>query len=195
MSETIEPPAEPPPPAPLPQGTPPPPYLPPTCDCSDIPTFRGHFPEFADTTNYPDTMVQFFLDLGGVMCRATRWCELRQLGCELVCAHFLALRQYALLKSMPQGITGVSIATAVPGLNTGIPQSKSVSKVSVSMNLDLTKMEGAGPWNLTVYGQQYYWWLQIIGAPPTEMLAVGYGIGMEGMVNTWARGVMWAMGS
>jgi len=182
--------------APVPQDTPPPPYQPPVCDCSDPATFRSHFPEFADTTVYPDTQVQWYLNLGGAMARQSRWCDLRQMGCELVCAHFLALRHYALLKTIPSGmVDGVSIPTSVPGLASGLMQSKSVSKVSVSYNVDVTAIEGAGPWNYTVYGQQYYWWLNIIGAPGFETLALGYGYGLEGTIHTWAVGVMGAWGS
>jgi len=160
----------------------------PVCDCSDPSIFRSHFPEFGDSVTYPDSQVQFFLNLGGAMCRPGRWCDLRQFGTELVCAHFLALHQLA-----THG--GAGGGAGVPGTGMGVVQSKSVSKVSVSYDQGITSVEGAGPWNYTAYGRQYAWWWQVIGAPGFETLALGMDGMTEGIVHTWARGVMLAWGS
>ena len=167
--------------------TPPPPYIPPTT-ISDPATFRSHFPPFANTATYPDASVQFFLNLGAVLC-GPRWCELRQAGVELVCAHFLALQQYNAQRSAG------GVGAAVPGMGTGLLQSKSVSKVSVGYNLDVTAIEGGGPWNYTMYGQQYLWFLDFVGMGAFEMLSIGVDETLVGLVSTWARGVQLAWGS
>lgn len=160
----------------------------PTSTITNPATFRAHFPEFADTSRYPDSQVQFWLDIGSVMCSAWVWGNAQQQGAELVCAHFLALGQLAR--------QGASAVGGVPGLARGIMNSKSVSKVSVGYDVGVTAMEGAGPWNYTIYGQQYYWLVLLAGTGGFEVLGVvNPPMSMVGLVNTWARGVMLAWGS
>lgn len=153
----------------------------PTSLVSNPPTFRAHFPAFADLSLYPDATVQMFLDVGAVMCSPTVWCNFQQLGSELICAHFLALQQL----SMQGGNTG-----GVPGLSRGLMNSKSVSKVSVGYDVGITAMEGGGPWNYTIYGEQYLWFVQLVGTGGYETLGVFANDSLVGVVNTWARGVM-----
>lgn len=157
----------------------------PTSTCTNPETFRSHFPEFADTTKYPDTQVQFWLDIGSVMCNPVVWGSMQQQGAELICAHFLALGQLA-----AQG----GNAGGVPGIASGLVNSKSVSKVSVGRDVGITANEGAGPWNYTLYGQQYYWLMRMAGTMVVEMLGFS-SPAMVGIVNTWARGVMLSWGS
>jgi hypothetical protein len=162
-----------------------PPFGLPNAQLSNPVTFRSHFPAFADPTLYPDPQVQVFLNLGEQMCSAWVWGQFQAIGEELVCAHFLAMMAYAM-----GGAGLVPGVGAVPGLARGIQTSKSVSKVSVGYNPQLTAVDGAGPWNLTVYGQMFAWWWRIVGAPPHEMLEFGLNDELNGMVWTWARGVM-----
>jgi hypothetical protein len=171
---------------PMPAGTPPVPSGIPTSTVTDPPTFRLHFPAFADTTRYPDPTVQFFIDMATVMCSPGVWCNLQQMGVELMTAHFLAMQQYAM-----QGGTGPGM---VPGMASGVRTSKSVSKVSVGYDASVTAMEGWGPWNYTIYGQQYAWYAQLVGTGGFEMLGFGNEL-MAGLVWTWARGVMMTWGS
>lgn len=157
-----------------------PPYGMPPCDCSNPDTFRSHYPEFGTTATYPDPQVQAMLNVGGVMCSWQIWRDLRPYGVELIAAHLLALSRYAQLG----GTAGV------PGLARGIMNSKSVSKVSVGYDVGSTAIEGAGPWNLTIYGQQYAFYWRIVGAAPFEALAIGWQAEVAGIVMTWQRGVM-----
>jgi hypothetical protein len=173
-------------PGPMPAGTPPIPSGIPTSDVTDPPTFRLHFTAFADVTKFPDAQVQFFIDMATVMCSPGVWCQLRQMGVELLTAHFLTMQQW-----MMQGAAG----GAVPGMSTGIASSKSVSKVSVSYDQTMGSMEGWGPFNYTVYGRQYAWYAQLAGTGGYETLAVANSDAMVGLVWTYARGVMLAMGS
>jgi hypothetical protein len=157
----------------------------PTSTVTDPATFRAHFPPFASTVTYPDQTVQFFIDTSSIMCDPRVWCQLQQMGVELMTAHFLAMQQY----SMQGGSAG-----GVPGMATGLVTSKSVSKVSVGRDQGSTAMEGWGPWNYTIYGQQYAWYAQLAGTGGYETLALSNDA-MAGVVWTWARGVMQTWGS
>ena len=158
----------------------------PTSTVTNPATFRAHFPAFADTSKYPDVQVQFQIDVCTVMCDPRVWQQLQQMGVELMTAHFLAMQQY-----MAQG----GVAGGVPGMATGLRSSKSVSKVSVGYDQGLTGMEGWGPWNYTVYGQQYAWYAQLAGTGGYETLALSNSDALVGTVWTWARGVMMTWGS
>ena len=156
----------------------------PTSVVSDPPTFRAHFPEFADTTIYPDSATQMWIDSGSVLCPPMRWGRHHQMGVELFTAHMLALQRYSTVRTLG-GAPG-----AVPGLSTGLLNNKSVSKVSVGYDLGTTAYEGAGPWNYTIYGQQFWWWMHLMGIGGYETLAVGLAETLTGTVLTWSRGVM-----
>jgi hypothetical protein len=147
---------------------------------SNPPTFRSHFTPFASAAQYPDPAVQMFLDVGASMCSPQLWCQYQQLGSELVCAHFLAMQQFS-----AQGGQG----GGVPGLNRGLVNSKSVSKVSVGYDVGETSIEGGGPWNYTLYGTQFLWWAQLVGTGGYETLSLATP-GIDGIVMTWARGVL-----
>lgn len=155
----------------------------PTSTYTDVPTFRTNFPAFADTTVYPDARVQFFIDTGSVMFNPYKWGYYLPMAVELFTAHMLALGQYAAVRAAGNP------AGAVPGLSSGLMTNKSVSKVSVGYDVTTTAIEGAGPWNYTIFGQQLMWWMQLIGTGGYETLAMSTG-GLPGMIVGWATGVM-----
>jgi hypothetical protein len=168
----------------LPAGTPAPPVIP-TSTISDPPTFRSHFPEFGDTTKYPDSQVQFYLDMSSAALDPLVWVTLIQPGVELMTAHMLALSAYAMQGS----------GNGVPGLAKGLMTNKSVSKVSVGYDVNVTAMEGAGPWNYTMYGQRFYWLMRMVGIGGYEVLGDNVPDTLSGLVLTWSRGVMMRWGS
>ena len=170
----------------LPPGTPPAPMGIPTSTVTTPAIFRSHFPEFGDETIYPDPQVQFNIDAATLMCDPRVWCQLQQMGVELLTAHMLTLSRYAM--------AGGSGGAGVPGMSTGVVTSKSVSKVSVGRDQGLTGMEGWGPFNYTIYGQRYAWYAQLAGTGGFEVLALSTP-GLAGTVWTWAQGVMMAWGS
>jgi hypothetical protein len=135
----------------------------PTSTVSDPPTFRSHFPEFADAETYPDTQVQFDLDIASASLSACRWGNMLQAGVELMTAHMLALSRYAQVGAAGGG---------VPGMASGLVTSKSVSKVSVSRDVNVTAIEGGGPWNYTIYGQRFWWMARLVGIGGYETLAI-----------------------
>jgi hypothetical protein len=163
---------------PIPTGVPTSPYV-------TIAQFRTDHPEFADTTLYPDVVVQGLLDVGSVLVRPERWRSLTPFGVELFACHMLAMQRWAM-----QGGQG-----AVPGIAKGLMSSKSVSKVSVGYDFSKTAMDGWGPFNLTLYGQQFAFYAELFGTGGYEVLADTYSYSLAGVVWTWASGVMTQWGS
>jgi hypothetical protein len=146
--------------------------------------FRKDFPLFADDTVYNDHTVQFWLDIAGIGVLPRFWCQFTVLGQELYAAHFLALQQYNMLRSMG------GTAASVPGMPMGLMTSKSVGKVSVGYDYSSSSMEGWGPWNLTMWGQQYAFYAQMVGTGGYETLGVGVEASLVGRVMSWSHGVM-----
>lgn len=149
--------------------------------------FRTDFPEFT-AANFPDATVQRWLDVGGAMVRPERWQDMSPLGSELICAHMLTL--FTMTGPGAAGGGGQG-----GGLASGIVNSKSVSKVSIGYDTSSTAMEGAGPWNYTKYGEQFYWLMLMAGTGGYETLAVGFQSDLVGVVWTWQMGVQWNLGS
>jgi hypothetical protein len=165
-----------------------PPYQPQTNPYVTVGQFRTDFPAFGDTVKFPDAQIQRFLDVSGCMINACRWGCLSTMGMELITAHFLTMQSYFLYRS--QGMPFPA------GMAMGIPTSKSVSKVSVGSDIASFMMEGWGPWNYTIYGQQYAYWAMLVGTGGYEVLMdTTPGVDLSGTVNTWARGVFLAWGS
>ena len=52
---------------------------------------RSDFPEFANTTTYPDSLVNMWLTVANSLVNSSRWMELTNIGIELVTCHHLAM--------------------------------------------------------------------------------------------------------
>ena len=111
-------------------------------------TFRTNFPEFANTTTFPDAMVNFWLGLAAKMHDPDRWGDSLDYGVCLFVAHNVAL----------QSKNAKAAASGSVGGSSGVLASKSVDKVSVSYDTGSATVAGGGAWNLTTYGVQ---WLQL----------------------------------
>ena len=122
--------------------------------------FRDHFPEFADMTKYPDAQVNYWLGFAKLMLRPQRWGEALNYGLELFAAHNLALWRQDMNAANKGG---------VPGLSTGAQSSKAVDKVSVSYDQNVGLVEGAGHWNLTIYGKQFIQMARMMGAGDIQL--------------------------
>jgi hypothetical protein len=116
---------------------------------------RLDFPEFSDTTKYPDSLVQMWLTVAQSLVNASRWMELTNIGIELVTAHHLVLSARDEMASASGG---------VPGTMTGPQASKAVDKVSVSYDTGAASLEDGGFWNLTSYGVRYLTLARMMGA-------------------------------
>jgi hypothetical protein len=118
--------------------------------------FRSDFPEFTDTTLYPDSLVTAWLTVATtLLSNASRWGTLLTTGQELVTAH------YIVLQARDQAAAS---AGGTPGTPSGLQASKSVGDVSVNYDYSRTTYEGAAFWNLTSYGQRYYAMARMMGA-------------------------------
>ena len=124
--------------------------------------FRAMFPAFADTTKFPDLMVQTWLDMGWTMTNDC-WGSKRPLGQGLWTGH-------ELYKFGPGGLTSVPPgAQYIANGLTGATNSKSVGPVSVGYDTTLTKIERAGPYNASIYGQQYFQMAMQYGTGPIQV--------------------------
>ncbi|AOJ93322.1 hypothetical protein WK22_10595 [Burkholderia multivorans] len=121
----------------------------------DVSQFRQSFPEFNDTTTYPDSLVQFWMTVAVSLVNAERWGELTDLGIALVTAHHLALA----VKDQKMAAVG-----GVPGQVTGPQSSKAVDKVSASYDTAAVAIKDGGFWNATMYGVRYLSLAMMMGA-------------------------------
>jgi hypothetical protein len=101
------------------------------------------FPEFGDATKYPVPRIQLYLTLAAQRVDQYAWGDSYDLGIALFTAHYLATMASA------GGGTGA-------GTVTGEMSSKKVGDVQVSYASTSNRDEGAGWWNSTIYGRQ--WW-------------------------------------
>lgn len=123
-------------------------------------SFRTDYPEFADTTAYPDSGVTYWLTVAGLLLNTLRWQDMLDVATELFVAHNLALERQA-QKSAASG--------AVPGLSTGPVSSKTVGPVTQAYDTTAGIEEGAGHWNLTVYGTRFIGLVKMFGAGPIQV--------------------------
>ncbi|KWA35744.1 hypothetical protein WT41_01450 [Burkholderia territorii] len=121
----------------------------------DVSQFRQSFPEFKDTTTYPDSLVQFWMTVAVSLVNADRWGDLTDLGIALVTAHHLALA----VKDQKMAAVG-----GVPGQVNGPQSSKAVDKVSASYDTAAVAIKDGGFWNATMYGVRYLSLAMMMGA-------------------------------
>lgn len=120
----------------------------------DAAQFRSDFPEFTDTSKYPDSAVNLWLSLGEKTLAPDRWCDYLDLGLELFIAHNLAIA------------AGNQLAATVggtPGQVKGPLTSKSVDKVSAGYDTGAVALQDGGFFNLTTYGIQYLQLARMVG--------------------------------
>lgn len=121
----------------------------------DVPTFRAQFTEFADATAYPDAQVTFWLGIAANRVDPCAWGALADLGTSLFTAHNLVL---AARRAKTSNVGGL------PGQTQGVQTAKSVDKVSASYDASSTTIDGAGNWNATDYGVQFWQYAEMMGA-------------------------------
>jgi hypothetical protein len=141
--------------------------------------FRIDYPEFADITVYPDSAVTFSLTFAYSMLNAAVWGSQLDIAAELYAAHNLAIEKRAQLEAANG---------EVPGTTTGPINSKSVDKVSVGFDVGSAVNEGAGHWNLTIYGTRLYRLIRMFGVGPIFIgigaVPVGSGLAWPGPLTT-----------
>lgn len=123
--------------------------------------FREARPQFTEEL-FPDGRVDFYLKIAVKRLVPHRWDDLLEEGCYLYAAHYLTLEAEANKES--DGTGGLDAAA---GAITS--ESKAVGGVSISQGRTGTSIasmaaEGAGSYANTIYGQQYWDLVQVIGA-------------------------------
>ncbi|MBQ4775229.1 MULTISPECIES: DUF4054 domain-containing protein [Pectobacterium] len=124
--------------------------------------FRDDFPEFSNTTRYPDAAVNFYLGQADILLDQNMQGDQFVYLAELFTAHYTELRGRALAS-----------ATAGGGVNSsggGVLTSKSVDKVSASYDVSGIINPDAGFWNNTGYGREFFWWWSMYGAGGRQLL-------------------------
>lgn len=125
--------------------------------------FRKDFTAFADTEKYPNSSVDYWISIAGLMLNVDRWSTLLDHGAELFTAHNLVL----------EAQTNAAAANgAPPGVSQGPISNKSVDKVSVAYDTASAVELNAGHWNLTIYGTRFIRLARQIGAGPVQVGAV-----------------------
>lgn len=117
--------------------------------------FRADFPEFANTTTYPDAVINFQIGMGTLLLDAQRWGTVLNYGIELYVAHNLVLAA--------QAEEDVAVG-GTPGEMTGPTSAKAVDKVSVSYDTQAATLTDGGFWNLTRYGVLFLQLARMMGA-------------------------------
>jgi len=123
-------------------------------------SFRTDYPEFADDTAYPDSGVNYWIKVAGLLLNPCRWQDMLDVATELFVAHNLVLERQA-QKSAATG--------AAPGISTGPVSSKTVGPVTQAYDTTAGINTDAGHWNLTTFGTRFYQLMQMFGAGPIQV--------------------------
>lgn len=155
-----------------------------------VASFRASFPEFGNTTQFPDSIITYYLALSGILLNQRRWgigatvavsppTTMYDIGTELFVAHHIAVERAAMDTAANDGI---------PGVTKGPTASESVGPVSISYSPGDVIEPGAGHWNLTVYGLRFIKMARFQGAGPIQV-GVGCGPPYSGM--GWSGPLPW----
>lgn len=117
--------------------------------------FTAAFPEFSDPLAYPQASFTFWQGIAALRLPADRWAELLDHGSMLFIAHNMAVQRRNAKAAAKGGAVG-----AIEGPTTA----KSIDKLSKSQDASAVTLEGAGDWNSTTYGVQFWQLAQIVGA-------------------------------
>lgn len=122
----------------------------------DISVFRSNFPEFSNTTTYPDPQLTFWASIAETMLNQCKFGSVMWPNAVMLyVAHEITLAA--------QNVQAASVGGS-PGQSGGIANNKTVGAVSVGYDSQIQSEKDAGWWNRTTYGQQLWRWIQMFGA-------------------------------
>lgn len=116
--------------------------------------FRKDFTEFTDPVAYPNSDVEYYIRIAGLLLNTQRWSTMIDVGTELFVAHHCALER----KQRLEAKNGKP-----PGFKVGVMNSASVDKVSAGYDTQAVIEPGAGHWNMTVYGVRFRDLMNMVG--------------------------------
>lgn len=117
--------------------------------------FRVDFPQFTDVNKYPESTIQFRLNLADNLLSEALLDDMFPYLVELFVAHYITLQAKDVQSAAMGGGSGST---------NGAASSKSVDKVSVSYDNSATLNPDAGFWNFTRYGAEFYQLVTMFGA-------------------------------
>jgi Protein of unknown function (DUF4054) len=137
--------------------------------------FRQWFPEFTSVVDYPESSMQFWLNISDLpMINEQRLTKtpgpnngpsLYDLAQCMFVAHNIVLEKQALDAARTGG---------TPGGSVGPIASKSLGPGSITYDVNSVIYADAGFWNGTPYGLRYWWLVQMAGAGPVFVGAGTY---------------------
>jgi Protein of unknown function (DUF4054) len=124
---------------------------------------RLDFPEFGSTTTYPNSVLQFWLNLFYVRTAPVvrRWGDLLDTGAELYACHNAVMEARA-KRAADRG--------AIPGAMKGAVSAESAGPISQSYDTAGSSMDGWGNYNLTEYGVRFAEIANMVGAGPLTVI-------------------------
>jgi len=122
--------------------------------------FRTDFTEFANTTNFPDSVILFWAGLGIKLMNPKRWGEILYEGLELWVAHNVTLSAKDNASVNDGGL---------PGDSSGVISNQSAGGVNVSIDTAATLEAEGGNYNLTPYGTRLKRLIDIVGCGGTQL--------------------------
>lgn len=125
-----------------------------------IADFRSEFPEFGDTTSYPDAQLNFWASIAEAQVVQRVWCDMFTFGVKLYVAHEVTIATQNVRATANGGS---------PGQSGGIANSKAVGAVNVAYDFATQSEKDAGWWNRTTYGQQFYRLVRLFGAGAIQL--------------------------
>ena len=110
-------------------------------------SFLLAFNEFQNQSKYPEATVNFWISQACLEIDPCRFGTSQDLAVMLFVAHNITLSARNAAAANAGGIAGEA---------NGPIDSKSVGPVSIGYDTAAAALAGAGPWNLTSYGQRFY---------------------------------------
>lgn len=121
--------------------------------------FRANFPEFSSSPNYPDAMVNLWLQFAYTLLPAQRWRNLLDLGAQLYVAHQITMQGL----SVAEGGNG-----APPGMTVGPISAKTVGELTISYDTAMGANADDGPFASTRYGTAFLKLARQFGSGPIQ---------------------------
>lgn len=128
------------------------------CEIDSI-TFIQNFPEFSDLDVFPQGKIDFWLGVAKTVINQSRWGRLYDQGVQLLTAHYLSVDANGTLNK------------TIPGLTDGIDTGQTVDVESYTLEVNAMLLEGAGLFNKTSYGIQYWQFAKMRGIGPLSALS------------------------
>ena len=129
-----------------------------------IPDFLNAFPEFSNANAYPAGRITFWLGTAQNMINQRLWGVMYTQGIFLLTAHYLTLDAI----NRNQASDG-----AIPGTTDGLDTGQHTDVESYTLDVSSITMEGAGMFNKTSYGIQYWQLAKWRGSVPLSALSNG----------------------